>query len=181
MSHNGVIEKDTGDLLRAGFCDFPEGSFDPATEEVRADVPFPPKVRSSPEETQLHRWNGSAWEVAEESLDRYKAKKKLAIDLKTQQLIGQGFTYASKIFSLSSNAQLYWSNLLNIPSGDFPLTVNTLDDLDSYAIADTTDAQGMYGAALSAVKGNLASGTALKGQVRAATTKTEVDAVVDSR
>lgn len=177
---NGVIETVTGDLLRMGFCDFQnDGSFKAATETVRTDVPPGAIYRNG--EASFTNWNGTAWVLVAESLERYKTKKKLAIDLKTQQLIGQGFTYASKIFSLSANAQLYWSNLLNIPSGDFPLTVNTLDDLDSYNIADTTDAQGMYGAALSAVKGHLTSGTALKEQVRAATTKAEVDAVVDSR
>ena len=35
---NGVIETTTGDLLRAGFCDFSgDGSFDPATETCIGD------------------------------------------------------------------------------------------------------------------------------------------------
>jgi hypothetical protein len=39
----------------------------------------------------------------------------------------------------------------------------------------------MYAAAMMTVKARLGSGTALKNRIRAATTKAEVDAVVDDR
>jgi hypothetical protein len=62
MTENGVIQKSTGNLIRAGFCDFEnDGSFDASTEAQRTDVPFPGKVRGEKDETQMHRWNGSAW------------------------------------------------------------------------------------------------------------------------
>ncbi len=62
MTHNGVIETSTRDLLRDGFCDFEnDGSFDSATESYRTDVPYPSKVRGEEDETKMHRWNGSSW------------------------------------------------------------------------------------------------------------------------
>jgi len=57
-----VIEKATGDLLRAGFCDFEhDGSFDSDLEEIREDVPFPGKARGDPDFQTFHRWTGIAW------------------------------------------------------------------------------------------------------------------------
>lgn len=62
MIYNGVILTTTGDLLRCGFCDFEnDGSFNASTEIYRTDVPFPACVVDDPDETQFHRWNGSAW------------------------------------------------------------------------------------------------------------------------
>ena len=67
MAHNGVIETATGDLLRAGYCDFAtDGSFSSPTETQRTDCPHPAKVKGQEDETQMHRWNGTDWiEVAQ--------------------------------------------------------------------------------------------------------------------
>lgn len=64
---NGVIETATGDLLRFGNSDFEnDGSFDAGTETYRTDVPAGAKVRCAEDETNMTRWNGSAWvEVAQ--------------------------------------------------------------------------------------------------------------------
>lgn len=64
---NGVIETSTGDLIRAGFCDFEnDDQFDSGTESYRTDVPFPFKIRGDVTEANMHRWNGSSWvEVAQ--------------------------------------------------------------------------------------------------------------------
>jgi hypothetical protein len=56
---NGVIETATGDLLRAGFCDFVAGT----GETLHADVPFPAQTRDGGF-TQHHRWNGTDWILA---------------------------------------------------------------------------------------------------------------------
>jgi len=64
MKAQGKIEKATGDLIAAGFTSFEaDGSFDPATQAVREDVPWPPMCRKQPGATEMHRWNGSAWEL----------------------------------------------------------------------------------------------------------------------
>ena len=58
----GVIETSSGDLLRCGHCVFDDdGSFDGGTETERTDAPFPGKTRGDAGETQMSRWNGSAW------------------------------------------------------------------------------------------------------------------------
>ena len=64
---NGVIETATGDLLRAGYCDFEnDGSFNPATETLRIDVPDPAKVRGNIYHATMYRLDGAAWvEVAQ--------------------------------------------------------------------------------------------------------------------
>jgi len=62
MAQNGVIETSSGDLLRAGYSDFlNDGSFDSGTETYKTDVPIPAKVKYQSGETQMNRWNGSAW------------------------------------------------------------------------------------------------------------------------
>lgn len=65
--HHGVIETATGDLLRSGYCDFTnDGAFNGGTETERTDVPHPAKTRGDADETNMDRWNGSAWvEVAQ--------------------------------------------------------------------------------------------------------------------
>ena len=78
MTQNGVIEIATGDLLRAGFCDFSsDGAFDSSKEECRTDVPFPAVSRGS---GSWHRWNGSAWVVVS---DLTVSKKVRILELKT--------------------------------------------------------------------------------------------------
>ncbi len=62
MIQCGVIETSSGDLLRAGYCDFEnDGSFNADTETQREDVPHPSKVRGDADETKMNRWNGSIW------------------------------------------------------------------------------------------------------------------------
>ena len=59
---NGVIETSTGDLLRAGFCNFStDGKFNSLTETIRSDVPVPFYVRGKKHAPTFHRWNGSVW------------------------------------------------------------------------------------------------------------------------
>lgn len=177
---NGVIETATGDLLRKGSgVDFAnDGAFDATKESVRADVPDEAILRGRA--NPFSRWDGSAW-ILFEDLSLLKMAKQGEIDLNTQRLIRQGFTHAGKVFSLSTNAQIYISNLMNVPPTEFPVQMNTLDDLATHSIVDVLEAQALYGAALGTVKARLGSGTSLKEQVRAATTKAQVDAIIDTR
>lgn len=67
IAFSGVIETATGELLRAGYCDFSaDGSFDGGTEAIRTDVPYPPKVRREGVAGNMDKWDGAAWvEVAQ--------------------------------------------------------------------------------------------------------------------
>ena len=59
---NRVIDTATGVLKRAGFCDFlNDGSFDATTETYFTDVPGPAMVKGSSFNTNMHKWDGSAW------------------------------------------------------------------------------------------------------------------------
>lgn len=116
------------------------------------------------------------------SLPAYKKEKNLDIDLRSALLIEDGFTYQGKVFSLSTNAQINIS-ALNQTRNDltYPVTYNTIDDIDTYDVVDAADMNAMYMTALAAKKAVLDGGTSLKTQVRQATTKEEVDAVIDNR
>ena len=67
MTQNGVILTASGNLLRAGNCDFSaDGSFDGGTETYKTDVPFPNKVVEEQGEANVTHWTGAVWdEVAQ--------------------------------------------------------------------------------------------------------------------
>ena len=126
--------------------------------------------------------------IAPPSLDELKQAKFVEIDERTVELISAGFVYSGHRLSLSARAQSYWNGLGNLASNgllqpaDFPLVVSGLDDNDPpYAITDANDALAVFAAAAATVKELLASGTALKSQIRAAVTPEECLAVVDPR
>ena len=133
--------------------------------------------------------NGAvAAESGDAELALVKEAKFAAIDAHTQGLIGEGFLFDTKVFSLSSNAQSYWNGIGNLISNnmlveptDFPLVINSLDDATTYSLQTIAQCLQFFGAASATVKNRLESGTALKDQVRAATTVAEVNAIVDNR
>lgn len=114
-----------------------------------------------------------------------KPGRKADVDKRTGELIADGFTYSSKTFSLSANAQTNWNGLKGFADdwtgGDYPIEVMTLDDADFYSITDATDAKAFAKAAADQKKTHLLSGKDLKKSLNDATTMTALDAVVDSR
>lgn len=67
---NGVILIASGNLIRAGFSDFlNDGSFDPATDSYRTDVPEPPLVYRAGTAGQFHRWDGDEWVLVSQPQD----------------------------------------------------------------------------------------------------------------
>ena len=117
-------------------------------------------------------------------LNGYKDYRFTEIDSKTEEKIKLGFSYQSKVFSLSANAQtniLALDNTRNDPAMTYPVGYSTLDDSEHYDVLDATDLHNMYLTALATKKAWVDSGTTLKDTVRAATTYTEVQAVIDNR
>ena len=120
------------------------------------------------------------------TLEQVKEAKKNVIDLKTSELISEGFQYEGKIFSLSTNAQNNWNALDTAVStgklveANFPIDVSTLAGDELYELA-WLSFNGFIIAGLNTVMGRLASGNALKKLVNAAATVEEVDAIVDNR
>ena len=113
------------------------------------------------------------------TLEDAKISRCLDIDLKTGDLISEGFVFDSKTFSLSINAQINWSNIMNVPDNAFPLTIMTKDD-QSYALS-LANKQNFYLSALNGRLTQLGSGTSLKVQINALTTIADVETFVDPR
>jgi len=121
------------------------------------------------------------------TLPDYKLERYLEFDARTSELILQGFEFppgSGNIFSLTSTAQ---SNLLGTytakdnPAFTWPLAWPTkLDDYE-FVIPDAETFEAFYLTALGTIRACRDSGTVLKEAVRAATSKAEVDAVVDPR
>ena len=121
-----------------------------------------------------------------ESLDLagYKAYRFKEIDIRTGELVANGFGYQGLVFSLSQNAQI---NILgmdttrNDPAITYPIEYSTIDDLGHYSVVDATDLHNMYLTALGTKKYFVDTGTTLKDAVRAATTDSEVQSIIDNR
>lgn len=117
-------------------------------------------------------------------LSEYKELRYHEIDQRTGELISQGFTYQSKVFSLSANAQtniLALDNSRDDPALIYPINYNTIDDLDSYDVVDSNDLHSMYLTALQTKKGHVDSGTVLKDTIRNAVDQQAVDLIIDAR
>lgn len=98
-------------------------------------------------------------------------------DAKTAETIFEGFTYDGNLFSMSTSAQINWTNLFFIPDEMFPLNVSTKNDETVYSLA-LANRQAFYGAALTHKNGALQAGNALKAAAKAATTIAELEAVL---
>jgi len=119
-----------------------------------------------------------------ESLVEAKKAKFAEVDARTDELIASGFTFASKQFSLSQNAQSRLMGINQVRDDEnvvYPIKWNTIDDSDTYSIPDSATVLGFYLTAVGTYRTHVDSGTTLKDQVRAATTIAEVNAVVDNR
>ena len=107
------------------------------------------------------------------------------IDAATENMIGQGFLYSGKVFSLSEHAQNYWLGMMLgkdlFASGDFPFAINTADDGEIYHIANAAEIPYLYATAMGTVQYHLGYGTIIKDLVRTSTTVSGVLAVVDPR
>lgn len=117
-------------------------------------------------------------------LNEYKAERYKEIDEKTEAKIKEGFAFAGKVFSLSANAQtniLALDNTRDDPALSYPIEYSTIDDLDNYFVANSTDLHNMYLTALATKKAHVDSGTILKDNVRAAIDEAAVAAIIDNR
>jgi hypothetical protein len=114
------------------------------------------------------------------NIQTHKSKMYTAIDARTSYLISQGFTYDGHLFSLSLVAQHNWDTIhTNKAVFSFPFEVTTLDN-NTYAL-NYSNVDSFWGTAVLTVKTHWDSGRVLKKQVFEATTKTQIDAVVDTR
>ncbi len=95
------------------------------------------------------------------------------IDAYVQAEIFKGFVYNGKTFSMSINAQINWSNILLIPSSNFPLALMTIDEeLVQLSLEEKTL---FYQASLNHKYSKLQLGHTLKTTVKNFTTIEEIN------
>lgn len=109
------------------------------------------------------------------ALDEYKKHLIDLQDKKTEDLILSGFTFDGNLFSLSINAQINWSNLLNIPQVMFPLNLSTKDD--NIYILTFSNVQNFYFTALGRKNECLQLGNLVKKRINESTTTEELDLI----
>jgi len=103
------------------------------------------------------------------------------IDTRTEELIALGYTYDSKQFSLSLNAQTNLIGLDNVRTElTYPITYSTIDD-SSYSVVDAATIHAMYLTALGTKKAHLDSGRVLRDSINAAVDIAAVNAIIDNR
>jgi len=123
--------------------------------------------------------------VAIDNLSVLKQERYVEIDARTKELIAVGFEFppsSGQFFSMSKEAQIrihgcdYARDLLT-----YPLKWQTLDDSGQLSITDAAAMHNFFLTALGTLRSVIDSGTDLKEQIADATTKAQVDAVVDPR
>jgi hypothetical protein len=110
-----------------------------------------------------------------ETLENYKKQLIDLQDKKTEDLILSGFTFDGSLFSLSINAQINWSNLLNIPQQMFPLNLSTKDD--NIYVLNFNNVQSFYFTALGKKSEYLQSGNDVKKRINESLTIQELDTI----
>lgn len=156
--------------------DEPAKGFDVEAWEIVDDPAHPGDKLKRPVST-------SPWDAA--TFTAYKQAKQDAIDRRTAELIGAGFTFDGHHFSLSPQAQQNIVGLVKpIELGwiTFPHNMST-DEIASpeYAVADEATFNLLYQTAVGTIKVHMDSGRALKKSVASCLTVGEVDAVEDTR
>jgi len=113
------------------------------------------------------------------TLEELKEMRYAEIDLRTQELITQGFSFAGHTFSMSLTAQINWSNFPNLPDALFPL--NVMDITENIYVLDLVNKTNFYLSALNYKNTQLQSGSLLKAQIHACTDEACVRAIIDNR
>lgn len=103
------------------------------------------------------------------------------IDEKTEELILSGFIFNGVEFSSSDRAQLRWLGLYALKEFvSYPHLISTKDD-GVYSIGTLVELTNFTNTAFNHVASHIASGNLLKQQLKACTTKAEIESIVDNR
>jgi len=117
------------------------------------------------------------------SLDEVKANRIIELEIRTTELIEQGFTYDSRKFGASLYDQAQWNSLLGLQSVlPYPLE-NIVKDFDGeyYTIADQTALLTIVSTGMAIVVGHKATHKTLKDSIKTATSIQAVLDIVDNR
>ena len=116
-----------------------------------------------------------------------KQRKLSVIDGRTAELVSAGYEHpaaSGQMFSLGAETRnlLVGMDLLrDDPAFVYPVDWNTIDGMAKITLDDATEVHNFFLTSVGVYRDHLDSGTALKDSVRAATTITAVNAVVDNR
>ena len=123
--------------------------------------------------------------VDEANMPMYRAQKIGSINVRTAQLEAEGFEYpegSGKRISMDADTRVNVAQMKNdIDNIPFPFPYNYVDDSGVLVIANASEMLAFYQAGLQAYLTMHAIGTQLKEAARAATTKAELEAIVDPR
>lgn len=119
-------------------------------------------------------------------LPTIKQRKLADIDARSNEIIDEGITFDGHLFSLSANAQLNWNSIFTAMQGglipaDADFEVSTKEPENDKYLLTPDKRNAFFGLILSTVSTILAGGRALKQQVKNATNKEQVEAVIDDR
>lgn len=103
------------------------------------------------------------------------------IDVRTNQILYQGFPYSGLVFPLSQIAQLNYVAMYAAADLIAPTAYPTYGDEGVFPLNTATDIRTFVAAAIAYVKSVQEGGTILKMQITALTTTSDVLAWVDSR
>lgn len=106
------------------------------------------------------------------SLDELKFNLLIKIDELTNAKILHGFEYNGKIFSMSTNAQINWSNLLSIADSIFPIQIMDIND-EPFSLS-VLERQNFYYTCMECKYTKLQHGSALKIQLKSLNTEMEI-------
>jgi hypothetical protein len=128
-----------------------------------------------------------AQQAAFDPLPVLKARRFAEIEARTDQLIALGFEYppaSGNFYSLDLASQLRTLGVdhsKDFPELTYPVRWSTVNKMEAVDLANAAATRGFFLTALGTLRGRIDSGTVLYDAIRAATTKAEIDAVVDTR
>jgi len=114
-------------------------------------------------------------------LDTLRALRFGETDKQTQALLCNGFAYGGKTLSMCITSQVKADGYARLSAEDYPIELPTCDDSEIVSLADAAALDAYRDAQVAALKAVIDGGDTLKAALRSATTKAEIDAVVDTR
>lgn len=116
--------------------------------------------------------------------DRYKEKRFNQISKRTDEILKNGFIHDSHEFTLDINFRNQLGILADLAGEgliSYPIRVICKNEFETYQLANNAALRNLYIAMAQSYKQLMSSDVDLKKQIADATTKAEIDAVVDSR
>lgn len=179
-----IFDKVSGVIQQIMFDDATTPTRVPTTSDILKTDVFPADFRSiGPQHFRVI--NGVVVPAEDTTgLNDIKQKKFAIIDAKTDEIISRGFAFSGMQFSTSIEAQargLALDQMRNDTNLQYPVVWNNIDDTDAIQL---TNAEMVHNFVLSGIayyRAAVDTGSALKLQVRQATTVAAVLAVTDTR